>query len=266
MKYFDTQYPLFPGQAGRKALPKLREISNYTYIYWHSGRYSEKPGSLGLRRGHGHCTSPPNAHQQTSVNDFAQESQGGNIYCFGSVYPFAENAVEELHRVKEMGLYGIKFHPDYQEFFIDDPAALSLYAEAERMGLPVAFHTGRDPLSPEVIHCQPQVLGKIAEMFPKLTIIAAHMGGMELPQEAAQYLAGKKNVYFDTAFASHFLTASQLGELIHLHGADRVLFATDCPWSTVPDEQALLEAAGLTPAEKEQIAYRNAEELFGITV
>ena len=134
------------------------------------------------------------------------------------------------------------------------------------MGLPVAFHTGRDPLSPEVIHCQPQVLGKIAEMFPKLTIIAAHMGGMELPQEAAQYLAGKKNVYFDTAFASHFLTASQLGELIHLHGADRVLFATDCPWSTVPDERDLLEAAGLTPAEKEQIAYRNAEELFGITV
>ena len=62
------------------------------------------------------------------------------------------------------------------------------------------------------------------------------------------------------------MTASQLGELIHLHGADRVLFATDCPWSTVPDEQALLEAAGLAPAEKERIAYGNAEELFGITV
>lgn len=266
MKYFDTHIHFFPDKLAGKALPKLREISKCeTYSDGTRAGTVKNLEAWGCAGGMAlHIAT--NAHQQTSVNDFAQESQGGNIYCFGSVFPFAENAMEELHRVKEMGLYGIKFHPDYQEFFIDDPAALSLYAEAERMGLPVAFHTGRDPLSPEVIHCQPQVLGKIAEMFPKLTIIAAHMGGMELPQEAARYLAGKKNVYFDTAFASHFLTASQLGELIHLHGADRVLFATDCPWSTVPDEQALLEAAGLTPAEKEQIAYRNAEELFGITV
>lgn len=89
---------------------------------------------------------------------------------------------------------------------------------------------------------------------------------MDMPQEAAKHLAGKKNVYFDTAFASHFLNVAQFSELIHLHGVDRVLFATDCPWSTMPDEKALLEAADLTPAEKEQIAYQNAQELFGITV
>ena len=92
------------------------------------------------------------------------------------------------------------------------------------------------------------------------------MGGMDMPQEAVKHLAGKKNVYFDTAFASHFLNAQELSELIHLHGVDKVLFATDCPWSTVPAEKALLEAADLTPAQRERIACRNAEELFGITV
>lgn len=266
MKYFDAHIHFFPDKLAGKALPRLREISKcQTHSEGTRSDTVEKLESWGCAGGMAlHIAT--NAHQQTSVNNFAQESQGGNIYCFGSVYPFAENALEEMGRIKEMGLYGIKLHPDYQEFFIGDEGALPLYEEAQRLGLPVAFHTGRDPLSPHLIHCPSEVLGKIADLFPRLTIIAAHMGGMETPQAAARHLAGKRNVYFDTAFASHFLNASQLEELIRLHGADRVLFATDCPWSTVPAERELLEATGLSPAEKERVACKNAEELFGITI
>ena len=266
MKYFDTHIHFFPDKLAGKALPKLREISKCeTYSDGtRSGTVKnlEKWGCAGGMALH----IATNAHQQTSVNSFAKESQHDSIYCFGSVFPFAENAIEEMHRIKEMGLYGIKLHPDYQEFFIGDEAALPIYTEAERLGLPVAFHTGRDPLSPNLVHCPSDVLGKIADLFPRLTIIAAHMGGMETPELAAKHLAGKKNVYFDTAFASHFLDAATFTELVKLHGADRVLFATDCPWSTAPAEKALLDAAGLTPAERERIAYGNAEELFDITV
>ena len=82
----------------------------------------------------------------------------------------------------------------------------------------MAFHTGRDPLSPNLIHCPPDVLGKIADLFPRLTIIAAHMGGMDLPEEAAKHLANKPNVYFDTAFASHFLDVAGFTELVKLVG------------------------------------------------
>ncbi len=266
MKYFDTHIHFFPDKLAGKALPRLREISQCETFSdgTRAGTLNnmEKWGCAGGMALH----IATNAHQQTSVNDFAKESQHDNIYCFGSVYPFAENALEELRRIKAMGLYGIKLHPDYQEFFIGDDAAMPIYEEAERLGLTIAFHTGRDPYSPHLVHCPPDVLGKIADLFLRLTIIAAHMGGMEMPQEAAKHLVGKKNVYFDTAFASHFLNAQELTELIHLHGADKVLFATDCPWSTLPDEKALLDAADLTESEQEQIAYRNAERLFGITV
>ena len=258
MKFFDTHVHFFPDKLAGKALPKLREISQ---CETHSD--GTRSGTVKNFAEWG-CAGgmvlhiATNAHQQTSVNNFAKESQHGNLYCFGSVYPYAENALEEMERIKEMGLYGIKLHPDYQEFFIGDEGALPIYAQAEKLGLPIAFHTGRDPLSP--------VLGKIADLFPRLTIIAAHMGGMDTPQEAAKHLAGKKNVYFDTAFASHFLDAASFTQLVKLHGADKVLFATDCPWSTLPAEKALLEAADLSPSEKERIAYRNAEELFGVTV
>ena len=266
MKFFDTHVHFFPDKLAGKALPKLREISQ---CETHSD--GTRSGTVKNFAEWG-CAGgmvlhiATNAHQQTSVNRFAVESQGDGLYCFGSVYPYAENAIEAMGEIKEAGLHGIKLHPDYQEFFIGDEAALPIYAEAEKLGLPVAFHTGRDPLSPNLIHCPADVLGKIADLFPRLTIIAAHMGGMDTPQEAAKHLAGKKNVYFDTAFASHFLDAASFTQLVKLHGADKVLFATDCPWSTLPAEKALLEAADLSPSEKERIAYRNAEELFGVTV
>ena len=282
MKYFDSHVHFFPDALAGKALPRLSGICNCPYYSdgtragtlqkleeWSCNGAIENPivgvmenaivGVMGL-----HIAT--NAKQQTSVNNFAAESQHGNIWCFGSVFPYADNALEELRRIRELGLYGVKLHPDYQEFFIGDDAALPIYAEAEKLGLPIAFHTGRDPYSPILVHCPPDVLAKIADLFPRLTIIAAHMGGMDMPGESAKYLAGKPNVYFDTAFASHFLDAAQFTELVRLHGADKVLFATDCPWSTAPAEQALLEASGLTESEKEQIAWRNSADLFGIPI
>ena len=58
-------------------------------------------------------------------------------------------------------------------------------------GSPLPSTAGGTPL-PQLVHCPPDVLGKIADLFPRLTIIAAHMGGMDMPQEAAKHLAGKK--------------------------------------------------------------------------
>lgn len=188
------------------------------------------------------------------------------MYCFGSVFPTAPDALEELERIKAMGLHGVKFHPDYQGFLIEDPHALPLYARCQELGLPVVFHTGWDPYSPLLIHCHPAALARVAERFPGLTIIAAHMGGMGLPGEAEKYLCGRENVYFDMAFASHFLTPGQFAGLVRRHGAGRVLFATDCPWSTVPKELDLLRASGLSEEEQEGIAWKNAAGLFGLSI
>ena len=204
MKYFDTHVHFFPDKLAGKALPRLREISQCpTYTDGTRGDTLAKFAQWGCVGGMVlHIAT--NAHQQTSVNRFAVESQGDGLYCFGSVYPYAENAIEAMGAIKEAGLHGIKLHPDYQEFFIGDEAALPL--------------------------------------------------------------ADKPNVYFDTAFASHFLDVARFTELVKLRGADHVLFATDSPWSTLPAEKALLDAADLTPAEKEAIAWKNAEELFGISI
>ena len=103
MKFFDTHVHFFPDKLAGKALPKLREISQ---CETHSD--GTRSGTVKNFAEWG-CAGgmvlhiATNAHQQTSVNNFAKESQHGNLYCFGSVYPYAENALEEMVRIKEMG-------------------------------------------------------------------------------------------------------------------------------------------------------------------
>ena len=165
-----------------------------------------------------------------------------------------------------LGLRGVKFHPDYQEFFVNDPQVFPVYEAAAALGLPVAFHAGRDPYSPDLVHCTPKMLAEVAGRFPTLKIIGAHMGGMEMDGDVEKYVIGKPNIYLDTAFATRSLTPARCGELIRRHGVDKVFFATDFPWSTVETERALLEQAGLTQKELEAICHGNAERFFGISL
>ena len=61
--------------------------------------------------------------QQTIINDWAAQQQDDTLYCYGSVHPDAPDVLEELERIRQLGLHGIKLHPDFQRFDIDSPGA-----------------------------------------------------------------------------------------------------------------------------------------------
>ena len=84
--------------------------------------------------------------QQTVVNNWAASIDDPTIYGFGSVHPDAPDALDELQRIKDLGLYGVKLHPDYQGFLIDDPKMFPIYDAISSLGLPVTFHTAGTPL------------------------------------------------------------------------------------------------------------------------
>ena len=127
MLLFDMHTHCFPDALAPKALPRLAEISACSYHG--DGTY----GDLCAKAAAAGCTGfmilhiATKAKQMNSVNNFAAACQKGNVYCFGSVFPTAENAVDELHRIRALGLKGVKFHPDYQEFFVNDPAVFPAY-------------------------------------------------------------------------------------------------------------------------------------------
>ena len=243
-------------------LPKLSEISHTPY--YGTGTLEDNRAQLH-QAGCDHFLLlhiATNPHQEHSVNSFAIECQGDGVYSFGSVHPLSSNRLEEIKRIKEAGLKGLKFHPDYQEFFVDDGNMEEVYSLCDKLGLIVAFHAGWDPYSPQEIHCQPKALAQVADSYPNLRIIAAHMGGMRVPEEVDKYLVGKPNVYFDTAFATNTHNKESMEKTIRAHGVDRILFATDFPWSTTSTELALLESTGLTEGEKDAICWENAARLL----
>ena len=56
--------------------------------------------------------------QQTNINNWAAEIQGEDTYCCGSVHPDAEDVLDEIERIKSLGLCGVKLHPEYQLFIL----------------------------------------------------------------------------------------------------------------------------------------------------
>lgn len=202
--------------------------------------------------------------QQTTINNWASEVMGGGIYCCGSVHPDAEDAVRDIRRIKSLGLSGVKFHSEYQYFLPDEERMFPLYEAIAKEGLIAVFHGGWDPFGDSDIRATPERFAVAARKFPELKIVAAHLGAMNLWDDVEKHLAGKfDNVFFDVSVIARYLTDySQVERIIKAHGADKILFGSDCPWDTPENEIAMINSLNLSEAEKELIFFRNAERLL----
>ena len=205
-----------------------------------------------------------------TINDFAaQVDQIPGLRSFGSVHPLNPEWEAELHRVKDLGLRGIKLHPEYQGVFADDPAVTAVVRCAADLGLWVLFHAGADIGMPPPIHCTPQRVVRLRKAVPHAKIILAHLGGYRLWDEVLERLP-EMDVWLDTSFClpNHPEQHELFARLIRATGTGRVLFGTDSPWA---DQSQVVEAAetffqtyGFTAEDAAAIMGGNAEKiLFG---
>lgn len=201
--------------------------------------------------------------QQKTINNWAAEISGGGIYCCGTVHPDAEGIMEELERISALGLCGLKFHSEYQFFRPDEERMIPVYRRAGELGLFVVFHAGWDPYSHGEVLATPYSIANAAERCPDTTIIAAHMGGINMSDKVLDELAGRfGNLYLDTAVIADYLSDEQFLRITEKHGADRILFGSDIPWDDPARELAVIERAPLSTADKELILHGNAERLL----
>lgn len=199
-----------------------------------------------------------------SVNDFAASIfDRERIFSFGSVHPDAPDALHELSRIKEMGLLGVKFHPEYQEFFIDDEKMIPIYEKISSLGLITVFHMGADYGYGGACHCTPKALQKALCRFDS-PVVAAHWGGLSMWNEVLEHLAGIKGLFIDTSFGYGQLPRESAMRIIEKHGVENMLFATDSPWHTPELEKRFISTLGLSEEEKELLYHKNAERLLGI--
>ena len=261
----DMHVHIFPDSIAERALTGLAQICKCQYLTDGTvGGTSDKLREWDVD----YCAAlniATKPTQQTAVNNWAASVQNKNIRCFGSVHPDAPDVLSELQRIKRLGLCGVKLHPDYQNFFVDETRMFPIYEAISDLGLPVTFHTGRDPLSPNVVHASPAAVARVTDLFPHMKIIAAHMGGMAMYDEAEELLAGK-NIFFDTAMSARLCPPKQFERIINKHGSEHILFASDCPWSRSCDEFDYIEKTGLSSFDKENIYWKNAADLLQLDI
>ncbi len=203
-----------------------------------------------------------NARQQKNVNDFAAQINSQNIISFGSVFPASEDWSEELDRIKELGLKGVKLHPDYQGFSVDDEKMIPIYKKISALGLITVFHAGYDYGFPPPYGATPEKLVKILKYFDS-PVVAAHWGGLDCGEGVLKHLCGK-DIYFDTSFGFSNMPKYFAQKIIETHSADKILFGTDCPWHTPQMEMRLLDSLELSKEETEKITRKNAQKLLGL--
>lgn len=202
-----------------------------------------------------------NEHQQKSVNDFAKTLDGdSDIIAFGSVFPFAEDALEQLEYIKESGLKGVKLHPDYQGFFVDDEKMKPIYKKISELGLITVFHAGKDYGFAPPYGATPERLGRALRWFES-PVVAAHWGGINCNEGVLEHLCSK-DIYFDTSFGYSMMPRYYAQKIIEKHGTDRMLFGTDTPWHNVEMELTLLKNLGLSESDMDKITSGNAVKLL----
>ena len=203
-----------------------------------------------------------NATQQKNVNDFAAKINKGNLISFGSIFPDSKDCLEELERIKALGLKGVKLHPDYQNFSVDDDKMKPIYKKIGELGLITVFHAGFDYGFPPPYGATPQKMERALKWFES-PVIAAHWGGIDCGEEVLTRLCGK-NIYFDTSFGYGNMPKYYAQKIMEKHTPDKILFGTDSPWHTANMELRLLNSLSLSDNDMEKIAHLNAEKLLNI--
>ena len=90
--------------------------------------------------------------QVASINRFASAYTEGPVISFGGIHPECENYKEILKEIKNLGLKGIKMHPDYQDMYFDNIRYERIIDAASELGLITVVHAGVDPKCPEDVH------------------------------------------------------------------------------------------------------------------
>lgn len=205
--------------------------------------------------------------QVKRANDWLISIQDDMLVPFGAIHPELEDKADEVRRLRENGIKGIKLHPVMNSFYADDPKMFPVY---EELGddMTLEMHSGRFPNdSPDdPLYAAPERIMNIVRRFPRLKIIALHLGGMYMLDEAERVLLGQENVLVDTTWPPSLreVAAETLTAIFNKHGSHKVCFGTDFPLASQVTDSDYILGLPFSDAEKEGILGENARALIGL--
>lgn len=260
MRIIDFHAHIFPAKVASRATRAIGEFYDAPMAY--TGSVDEllsSGGAIGVERYIVHSTAT-RADQVVSINDFIiGETKGESRFVgFGTMHRDFPGFEAEIDRVAAAGLRGIKLHPDFQKFPVDDPKMGAIYETLASRGIPVLVHAGDSRYD----FSGPRRIARVLDRHPTLTVIAAHFGGYTEWEESFDLLAGR-DLYMDTSSTLWKIEKERAIAILRKHGTENFLFGSDFPMWDHRTELARFFALGLSDEENRAILGENAARLLG---
>jgi len=207
-----------------------------------------------------HVTTKPVT--QTDVNRFATEIVRPNVISFGGLHPDCEHVIEEIEKLKDLRMVGVKFHPPFQKVRLDDEKYIPMWKHINHLGFPVMIHCGHARVD-GTYDLFPSGVAKFLRYVSDVPVVLAHMGGRsEDPREEELLLTFPENVYIDTAMSAKFQAMEDFERLAAAYGPERVVFGSDFPYDTQANAIQYIENSSFSDAEKSKILGGNAAKIL----
>ena len=257
-KIIDAHCHIYPAKIAAKAVTAIGAFYDIKMSEDGTSESLIREGSaIGVEKYVVHSTATT-VHQVKSINDYiyGEMTSHPEFIGFMTLHNEMEDAAieEAVDLALSRGMKGVKLHPDFQKFNIDD--AENLYRVTAGR-LPMLLHMGDKRYD----FSSPARLARMAEKYPEQIFIGAHFGGYSA-WDKVECLKDLPNVYFDTSSSLWFLDPARAADLIHRFGPERYFFGTDFPMWRANEELDRFLALDLTEEERENILYNNAAKLL----
>jgi predicted TIM-barrel fold metal-dependent hydrolase len=209
------------------------------------------------------CNIATKPSQVEPIFKWCTQIASERIIPFPSIHPDTPDAACWMRRFKDAGLRGVKLHPMYQEFAFDEPRMDALYAAVAEAGLVLEPHCGYDIAFPGDGRADADRIARVIDRHPTLKLLCTHLGAWQQWEAAGQHLIGR-NVWLETSMSVSLLGLKATADLIRAHGAGKILFGTDWPWTSQTDQINLLRMLDLPKEQIDGILGGNAAKLLGL--
>jgi len=207
------------------------------------------------------CSIATRPEQYAAIRDWSQQIRSSRIEPLLSVHPADPGLCAHLAEIAALGFRGIKVHPYYQDFVLDEERLAPLYRALIAQNLFVVCHTGYDIGFPRDDRAAPRRIAALIRRFPDLRFIATHLGAWDDWVEVRRHLLGR-HLLMDMSFSLAYLPATQARALLQGHSPELLLFGSDSPWDDQHEAVERLRALGLDQGLERRILHTNALRLL----
>ena len=264
MLIIDAHTHIFPDEIARQILETTaRNFKIKTYGAGTAADLISQMDKHEIRYAVVHMVAPTPASVK-ETNSWLIRLKEERLIKFGTLHPRLKNLPQEIDRLKDHNINGVKLQPDVQTFTVDDrPLTYPLYEALVKKNMAVMFHVGGEPQPAPHNRSKPSMILRVAKDFPELKIIAAHLGGLNMWDSVDELLAGIENVFMETSLTYENIVPELANKIIKKHGHNKIFFGTDYPFAPIGKSVKIAKAFPfLSDNEKKDIFGLNAQRFY----